>query len=108
MFYFILFLAIFIPLILKGKYSSLIIAFMLLFIPWGLHYNMTQDWSGNLLSWNIINNSTSDVVYSHGDTAYESVYTFLVRLFHSIGFMGFQIVIALFALSVLYKYIYEL
>ena len=105
MFYLILFLAIFIPLILKGKHPSLKLAFMLLFIPWGLHYNMTQDWNGYLLSWNIINNSTSDVVYSHGDTVYEPIYTFLIRFFAPIGFMGFQIVIALFALSIFYIYV---
>lgn len=98
-------MAITLPLLFKGKYSTLKIAFVLLFIPWGLHYNMTQDWSGNLLSWNIINNSTSEVVYSHGDTAYELFYTFLVRLSEPVGFMGFQILIAIFALLILYIFI---
>ena len=76
---------------------------LVLFIVWGLQYEVVNDWPGNLERWNIIAKSVSNnVVYENGKEL-EFVYVYLIKLFQSIGYFGWLILSAIFELSIIYN-----
>ena len=100
MIFFIVFIAIVIPLVApyEQKRLALYISLMLLFIPWGLQYEMTQDWEPHLLHWNVVNESTSALLESR---ELEPVYVFWLRLLSPFSYFGYLMICALIELGII-------
>lgn len=103
MFYIIVFFSIIIPAIFKSK-RSLIFSFALIFILWGLEYEMVQDWHGNVARWyGCIRSFGFDVAdQGAGGKTLEPLYVVISRLHKSVGYYGQLITTALFGLVVFY------
>lgn len=80
----------------KLKSKAIIISMLLMFVLFGLSLEMTQDWSGYYRRFYGENT---------GELQLESFYVFLMSICKPIGMLGFNIVCALFNLSVYYLYI---
>lgn len=84
-------------LIPKGrKKKGAIISILIMFILFGLEYEMTQDWAGYVKRFYGAND---------GPLQLESFYVFITSISRPIGFLGFLIVCAVFNLFVYYLYI---
>lgn len=96
--YIIVALIILIPALSPNRYKSkaIVISMLLMFIPFGLSLEMTQDWAGYYSRFYGENT---------GDLQLESFYVFLMKVCKPIGMLGFNIVCAIFNLSVYYLYI---
>lgn len=103
-FFTIIFLAIIIPLIANEEYKrqALFVSLLLLFIPWGLQLEMTQDWDPHLLHWDVANNGVSEVQESR---EMEVLYMWWMKLFEPFGFFGYLIICAILELGILGYYI---
>lgn len=105
MFYFLLILAIGLPLIAPNryKYVALIGSMLLLFVPWGLQYEMVQDWNVNLERWTMVN-VENRLEYESGRMI-EPLYAFLMSLFFpKLGFFTWLITCAIIELFVIFYY----
>jgi len=81
----------------KGK--ALIASMCLLFVPFGLQYNMTCDWNVHLHHWNVANG----IVDSYeGERELELVYDFLCKISKPLTFFGWLMLSAAFELTILY------
>lgn len=108
MFHFVIFIILIMLFSFKRRHTDiLILSCFLLFLIWGLNYNMTTDWLGYLQTWNRINESSSDIVTKHGDTAYEPMYIAFIRFTKPIGFMGFQILVVAILLMIVFYSLYK-
>ena len=103
MFYIILLLAIFIPYFFKSK-SSLVFSFFLIFILWGLEYQMVQDWDGNVARWyGCIRTTGYNVAdLGAGGKTLEPLYVYICRWHEPVGYYGQLITTALFGLILFY------
>lgn len=106
MFYLILLFAILIPFILKNK-LSLIFSFFLIFILWGLEYQMVQDWNGNVARWygciRSIGYNVAD--QGAGNKTLEPLYVAISRWHEPVGYYGQLITTAIFGLIMFYNLI---
>lgn len=105
MFYLLLILAIGLPLIApeRYKYVALIGSMLLLFVPWGLQYEMVQDWNVNLERWTMVN-VENRLEYESGRMI-EPLYAFLMTLFFpKLGFFTWLITCAIIELFVIFYY----
>lgn len=98
MIYIIIFSSILLPIVLQEKKIALIVSFSLIFILWGLQYDMVQDWSVNLSRWNSVNHK-GDIFRE-----VEPLLAFLMSLAKPITFFGWLIVCAIFELITLYYF----
>lgn len=90
------------PLVSKNKSMGLLGSMLVLFIVWGLQYEVANDWPGNLERWETITRFLSkDIVDNYGKKL-EGVYVYLVKLFQEFGFFGWLILSAIFELSIIY------
>lgn len=103
MFYLILFFAILIPFTFKSK-LSLIFSFALIFILWGLEYQMVQDWNGNVARWyGCIRTIGYDVAdMGAGGKTLEPLYIDICRWHKPIGYFGQLITTAILGLILFY------
>lgn len=101
LFYTIIFLSIFIPYVApKGeKEIALFLSSVILFIPWGLQYEVTQDWEPHLAHWNVANGVGVQYLLQRDQ---EPIYKFILNLFAPFGFFSFLIFSALAHISVLF------
>lgn len=100
MIFFIVFIAIFIPYIAppEKRLAALYISLLLLFIPWGLQYEMTQDWEPHLIHWNVVNNGAS-LIYESKEL--EPVYVFWLELLSPFTYFGYLMICAILELSII-------
>ena len=98
MIYIIISSSILLPIILKEKKIALKVSFSLIFILWGLQYDMVQDWSVNLSRWNSVNYKR-DIFRE-----VEPLLAFLMSLAKPLTFFGWLIVCAVFELITLYYF----
>lgn len=96
--YLIIFLAIIIPYIATNKKIALRCSFTLLFIIWGLQYDMVNDWSMNLNRWNAVN--YNEIIYRD----VEPLLAYLMSLAKPITFFGWLMVCAIFELGTIYYF----
>lgn len=104
-FYLVLFFSITIPIFLKNKKIGLIISFILLFIPWGLQYHMTQDWDIHLLRWQHVNYNQRIELDGGEERILEPLYVLFMKMCKPFSFYGFLIISAILELSVFYYFI---
>lgn len=105
LFYIIIFLAISIPLILKNKKWGLIISMLLLFIPWGFQYQLTQDWDVYVIRWMHVNFNERIELDGGEDRKLEALYVLILKACKPLSFYGFLILSAIFELYILYIFI---
>ena len=100
MIFLIVFLAIFIPFIAPEdkKIEALLITVLLLFVPWGLQYEMTQDWEPHLLHWNVINNGAAIMSETR---EIEPVYVFLLEMLSPFTYFGYLMICAILELGII-------
>jgi hypothetical protein len=100
MIYLLVFFAIFIPYIAPEdkKIEALLITMLLLFIPWGLQYEMTQDWEPHLLHWNVINNGAAIMEETK---EMEPVYVFLLEMLSPFTYFGYLMICAIIDLGII-------
>lgn len=98
MFYLIVFFSVLVPYIYRNK-RGLVIAMILLFFLWGLEYQLPIDWTVNLHRWEYVNYKPALVSYL------EPLYKLLLRLSCPIGFFGWLMLSACYALCVFYMFI---
>lgn len=96
--YIIVALIILIPVLSPNRYKSkaIVISMLLMFIPFGLSFEMTNDWTGYYSRFYGENT---------GELQLESFYVFLMRICRPLGMIGFNMVCAAFNLSVYYLFI---
>lgn len=104
LFYFILFLSIAIPFFVKNKRNGLIISFLLLFIPWGLQYQMTQDWHIYLIRWQHVNFNERIELDGGDERILEPLYVLFMKMCKPFSFYGFLIISAILELLMFYYY----
>lgn len=99
--YFIVFAVIVMPLITPQKYKNkaLMVSFFILFVLFGLQYEMTHDWPVYIGRWV---EATEGKV--SGARKIEVVYAFLMKMCQPLRFFGYLMVCAAFNLCVFYKY----
>lgn len=105
MFYFLLIIAIGLPLVApqRYKYVALIGSMLVLFIPWGLQYEMTQDWPMNLERWTMVN-IDHHLEFESGRVI-EPLYAYLMTLFFpKLGFFTWLMTCAVIELSVIFYF----
>ena len=106
MFYFLLIIAIGLPLVApqRYKYVALIGSMLVLFIPWGLQYEMTQDWPMNLERWTMVN--IEHRLEFESGRVIEPLYAYLMTLFFpKFGFFTWLMTCAVIELSVIFYFI---
>lgn len=97
----VIFFAVIFPLLMKNKKKGLIISMCLLFILWGLEYDLVVDWIYNLERWNIANNPSA--VKNYGvNTDY--LYQLILKLFKPLSFYGWLMFSAVLELYIIYKF----
>ena len=89
---------------LENKRIALFISFVLLFIPWGLQFQATQDWDVNLLRWDFVN-VNAKVGLDGEDRELEPLYTLILKLCKPLSFYGFLMLSGLVELSVIFLFI---
>lgn len=97
----IIFLSIVFPLLMKNKKKGLIISMCLLFILWGLEYNLVVDWDANLERWNLANNPSA---VKHYGVNTDYLYQIILKLFKPLSFYGWLMFSAVLELYVIYKF----
>ena len=102
MIFIIILTAILLPLFAKNKTMGLIGSMLILFIPFGLQYEVVNDWPGNLDRWQIITRYLSMDIVDNSGRKLEGVYVYFVKLFQDFGFFGWLILSAIFELSILF------
>ena len=102
LFYIIVFLAISIPLFVKDKKWGLIISMLLLFIPWGFQYRMTQDWDVYILRWMHVNFNERIELDGGEERTLEPFYVIMLKACKPFTYYGFLIISAFVELSVIY------
>lgn len=106
MFYFLLIIAIGLPLVVpqRYKYVALIGSMLVLFIPWGLQYEMVHDWDVNLERWMMVN-VENRLEYESGRVI-EPLYAYLMTLFFPrLGFFTWLMVCAVIELGLIFYFI---
>ena len=98
MLYLIIFLSVVIPIIFSDKKNALRCSFLLLFIIWGLQYEMVNDWPMNLSRWNSVNHH--EMIYRE----VEPLLAFLMSLAKPLTFFGWLMVCAIFELITIYYF----
>lgn len=98
MFYIIIVLSIIIPLLSNNKKIGIRISFALLFILWGLQYEVVNDWPMNLNRWNSVNNQEN--IYRE----VEPLLAYLMSLAKPLTFFGWLMICALFELMTIYYF----
>lgn len=96
--YIIIFTSIITLIVLPNKKVGLKISICLLFIIWGLQYNMVQDWDMNLSRWNSVNHKEAifrDV---------EPLLAYLMSLSKSLTFFGWLMLCAIIELGTIYYF----
>ena len=89
---------------IKNKTTALSLSFLFLFIPWGLQYEMTQDWDVNMLRWTFVNVKAS--VGLDGETReLEPFYTFILKACKPLTFYGFLMLSGFVELFVIFLFI---
>ena len=86
----------------KNKYIGCVVSFLILFVIFGLQYEMTQDWDVYVSRWNSA--LLNDMEAFHGS---ETVYKGIMSFLHPIGFFGFLIIWAIFVLCTFYFFLKE-
>lgn len=101
MFYLILFFAILVLYLSfpQQKEKALIFSMILLFIPWGLQFEMVQDWTANYSRWHIVNNLNQTAQY--GNREIEVGYVWLLRFAKPLGFFGYLMACAIIELCII-------
>ena len=89
------------PLLMSNKKKGLIVSMCLLFILWGLEYDLVRDWVYNLERWNIANNPSE--VKNYGVNT-DFLYQLILKIFKPITFYGWLMLCAVFELYVIYKF----
>ena len=105
MFYFLLIIAIGLPLVVpqRYKYVALIGSMLVLFIPWGLQYEMTQDWDMNFERWTMVN--IEHRLEFESGRVIEPLYAYLMTMFFpKFGFFTWLITCAVIELSVIFYF----
>lgn len=105
MFYVLLLIAIGLPLVAprRYKYAALVAGMLVLFIPWGMQYEMVQDWDMNLERW-IMVNVDHDIEFASGRKI-EPLYAMLMTLFFPrFGFFMWLMCCALVELAFIFYY----
>ena len=102
MIYIIILSAILLPLFAKNKPLALIGSMLILFIPWGMQYEMVNDWPGNLERWRLITRYLSKDIVDGSGRELEGIYVYLVKFFKDFGFFGWLMLSAVFNLSIIY------
>lgn len=102
MIFIIILVAILLPLISKNKSLGLLGSMFILFIPFGLQYEVANDWPGNLERWELITRFLSKDIFDDHGRKLEGVYVYFVKLFKGGGFFGWLILSAIFELSIIY------
>ena len=83
---------------------GLIISFILLFIPWGLQYHMTQDWNIYLLRWQHVNYNERIELDGGEERILEPLYVLFIKMCKPFSYYGFLIISAILELSVFYYF----
>lgn len=91
-------------LFINNKRNALIISFILLFIPWGLQFQATQDWEVNLLRWDFVN-VNAKVGLDGEDRELEPLYTLILQICKPLSFYGFLMLSGLIELTVIFLFI---
>ena len=91
-------------LFLENKKIAFFISFVLLFIPWGLQFQATQDWDVNLLRWDFVN-VNAKVGLDGEDRELEPLYTLILKACKPLSFYGFLMLSGLVELSVIFLFI---
>lgn len=102
MIFIIILIAILLPLLSKNKSLGLFSSILILFVPWGLQYEVANDWPGNLERWQIITQYISKDIVDYSGRELEGVYVYFVKLFKDFGFFGWLMLSAVFELSIIY------
>ncbi len=97
----IIFFAVIFPLLMNNKKKGLIISMCLLFILFGLEYDIVVDWDYNLERWNIANNPSE--VKNYGVNT-DLLYQLILKIFKPITFYGWLMLSAIIELYVIYKF----
>ena len=103
-FYFIVVLAILLPIISKNKKRGLRLAMLLLFVLLGFQYELVQDWVPNIGRWYYANKGASENATA---TALKmgSVFLWLMKVLEPISFFGWLMLTAAVFLLLIYKFI---
>lgn len=98
----LVFLIIVLPLVFpkKHKDKTVLLSFLLLFIPFGLQYEMTRDWPVYVDRW-----MQATKGYGGQGRELELVYSLIMQLCEPLTYFGYLIVCAIFNLWVFYKYL---
>lgn len=96
-FYALVILIITIPYFSKYQKKGLIWSMVLLFVLWGLEFEIVNDWTSNLFRWKIANEG-----FVHFHRNVEPLLLFLMKLAKPIGFFGWLIICAIFNICILY------
>lgn len=97
----VIFFAVIFPLLMNNKKKGLIISMCLLFILFGLEYDVVVDWEYNLERWNIANNPSE--VKNYGVNT-DLLYQLILKIFKPITFYGWLMFSAVIELYVIYKF----
>ncbi len=101
-FYLVLIFSIATPFFIKNKKVGLIISMLLLFIPWGLQYQMTQDWDVHFLRWQHVNYNERIELDGGEDRILEPLYVFFMKICEPFSFFGFLMISAVLELLMIY------
>ena len=104
-FYLVLFFSIAIPIFVKNKKVGLLISFMLLLIPWGFQYQMTQDWDVHFLRWQHVNYNERIELDGGEERVLEPLYVLYMKMCKPFSFYGFLIISAVLELSMFFYYV---
>ena len=91
-------------LFIKDKQKALYLSFILLFIPWGLQYQATQDWDVNLLRWDFVN-VNAKVGLDGLDRELEPLYTAILQMCKPLSFFGFLMLSGFIELFVIFYFL---
>ena len=104
-FYLVLFFSIAIPIFVKNKKVGLLISFMLLLIPWGFQYQMTQDWDVHFLRWQHVNYNERIELDGGEERVLEPLYVLYMKMCKPFSFYGFLIISAVLELSMFFYFV---
>ena len=78
---------------------------LLLFIPWGFQYQLTQDWDVYVIRWMHVNFNERIELDGGEDRKLEALYVLILKACKPLSFYGFLILSAIFELYILYIFI---
>lgn len=98
----LVFLIIVLPLVFpqKHKDKAILLSFLLLFIPFGLQYEMTRDWPVYVNRW-----LQATKGYAGQERELEFVYSLIMQLCEPLTYFGYLMVCAVFNLWIFHKYL---